>query len=431
MAQISPEEMAALAAQAARGQTRTSTGPTSQLQQKIFGTTTQEEPVDPTWMGKTADWLTTGPGGGAFTAGVIGKSWGLNPEKGVGKRLMEKAPSLGQKLISPTSAVPRLLRMGLKRNPYSGALLALAPGALNLGEAAWQGVFGDKEAAGERGKQAFDTTLDELLYGVLPVAGIKRLAGLPDKIRRRMTPSTDWAPSILDQSPPASVVDDAADVTRPRPVSTDQHGPMPDVTPSNTWSRKTGMGVETDTWNQQSTARKPPPTPTDGATTRRTGDAVDDSQMKLDFDSKTYQPDQQARIWGANTKEVRHVRGLGEIVPIHAKRLGRETGEFLYTKVDGTPQFPPIQRISDPKSPKELVQRLEQILNVDGIRDIDLVASALRQDTLDPTTFEFVRKRLPPELAHALTGGGQDPWKALKRMLGEEVFTGTRADFPD
>ena len=426
MQAIRAEEAAEVARQ---GSQPAGGGKLSPYERRILGMTDESTTRDPTWMGKTADFLTEGAGFWPYMGALAAKGAGINPAP--------DAPSRFKIGTTLKKHVPTLTKNLLKRNPYSGVGLALLPGALNLGESGYQKFFGDDpDEAGERFGQAWRTARDEgLALGGIGLArrGVSAIRNLSRGLREtipsvtgagaRAAEAAEEAARAAPAPPPVDLAEEAKTATHAAAAAEDQARTAQDRLRAN--RRAT---VLKDATREGGTVGRGGTRRPDFSTkqTHTPGDV--EQQGGLPFDSTTYQPNQQTRIWGANTKEVRHVRGLGEIVPIHAKKLGGGTGEFLYRKADGNLQFPPIQRISDPKSPKELVQRLEQILNVDGIRDVNLVASALQQDTLDPTTFEFVRKRLPPELAHALTGGGQDPWKALKRLLGEEVFPATRRD---
>jgi hypothetical protein len=414
MAQISPEEMAALAAQAARGQTRTSTGPTSQLQQKIFGTTTQEEPVDPTWMGKTADFLTEGAGFWPYMVALGAKGVGINPAP--------DAPSFFKIGSTLKKHVPTLTKNLLKRNPYSGVGLALLPGALNLGEWGYQGLFGDDPAeADERLGQAGRAFRDEgLALGGIGLArrGVGALRNLSRGLRETIPSVTGAGARAAEAAEEAARAAPAPDVTRPRPVSTKQQGPLPDVTDPNTWSSTT-----TDTWNPKSTTRKPPPTPTDGATTRRTGDAVDDPQMKLPFDQPrvkgaSYYQD----VWGQRAKRYDKVRSIPTSQPIFVDVKGPartpEAQTIIYNKPGSLTdlQFPGIQRITNVDDPGQMVGRLQQILIEDGVTNIDDVVEMLRQDQPNKKVLGWVIPRLDNRLKNRLS---PREWSTLLNEMGK------------
>lgn len=427
------ERMQAIVAEEAAekaGETRSSSRTLSPYERNVLGMTDESTTRDPTWMGKTADWM-TGAGAIPYTGALVAKGFGINQAP--------DAPSFFKIGSTLKKHAPSLTRKFLKRNPKSGLVMALAPALLNLGESGYQKFFDDDpDEAGERIGQAGTALRDEALAlggiglarrGVSAIRNLSR--GLGETIPSvtgagRAAAAAEEAARAAPAPPPTDLRREAQSATESAALAEDKMRTAQDVLRANRKETVIKQAArEGGTLGSRGTRRP------DFSTKQTHTPGNVEQQGGFDFDSKTYQPDQLARIWGANTKQVSRVGGLGEIVPIYAKKLGGGTGEFLYRKADGTPQFPPIQRISDPKSPKQLVQRLEQILNVDGIRDIKTVAAALRQDYVNPTTFEFVRKRLPPELAHALTGGGQDPWKALKALLREPIFTGNRADFTD
>lgn len=425
MAQLTPEQMEEARQRLARGRggSRRGEGKTlSALQQRIQGTTGEGPEGDPTWMGKTADWM-TGAGAVPYAGALVGKGIGLKPEgKVLGKTLQKVAPW-----------ALKSAKWGLKRSPWGGLGMAALPAALNVGEWGYQKFFDDDpDEAGERIGQAGRTALEEAL--ALGTLGLGR-GGL-NLIRNLRRGLGEAMPSVTGAGRAATgAADEAAKAAEAAAKG------APDFGQEARAAREAAAGAEDTARTAQARhsadrrARVVRPAVVDSGSvggTRRRGGPPDfqsrrqhtpgdvKQQGGFDFDP-AYQPRQRARWYGENSVEVSRARGLGEIAPVYAKRTGRGTGELLYRKLNEDLQFPPIQRIADPNSPGQLMQRLEQLINVDGITDINTLSSALRIDTVNPQTLNWLRTRLPPEIGKRLTGGGQDPWKELVKLLGPLV----------